>query len=95
MTNITDIRIYKIEGTGNLKAFVTVTFDNSFAVHGIKIMEGDNGLWINMPASRDKKGEFKDIFHPVNKESREILVTSILDAYTVETTDGAPVESEF
>jgi|TARA_B100001971_G_C18242584_1_gene571906 stage V sporulation protein G len=84
MVDITDIRIYKIGGTGILKAFVTVTFDNSFAVHGIKVMEGDNGLWINMPASRDKKGEFKDIFHPVNKESREVLVTSILNAYESE-----------
>jgi len=81
MADITDIRIYKIESTGNLKAFATVTLDDAFAVHGLKIMEGDSGLWISMPASKNKRGEFKDIFHPINKEAREVLITAVLKAY--------------
>ncbi|MDP6459897.1 MAG: SpoVG family protein, partial [Candidatus Hydrothermarchaeota archaeon] len=81
---ITDIRIYKIESTGNLKAFATVTLDDAFAVHGLKIMEGDSGLWISMPASKNKRGEFKDIFHPINKEAREVLITAVLKAYEKE-----------
>jgi stage V sporulation protein G len=81
MADITDIRIYKIEGTGNLKAFATVTLDDAFAVHGLKVMEGDSGLWVSMPASKNKRGEFKDIFHPINKEAREVLVNAVLEAY--------------
>tara|TARA_Y100000294_G_scaffold150450_1_gene147747 strand:- start:129 stop:386 length:258 start_codon:yes stop_codon:yes gene_type:complete len=84
MADITDIRIYKIESTGNLKAFATVTLDDAFAVHGLKIMEGDSGLWISMPASKNKRGEFKDIFHPINKEAREVLITAVLKAYEKE-----------
>jgi len=84
MADITDIRIYKIEGTGNLKAFATVTLDDAFAVHGLKIMEGDSGLWVSMPASKNKRGEFKDIFHPINKEAREVLITAVLEAYEKE-----------
>lgn len=85
MADITDIRIYKIDGTGNLKAFATVTLDDAFAVHGLKVMEGDSGLWISMPASKNKRGEFKDIFHPINKEAREVLVNAVLEAYEKET----------
>ena len=84
MADITDIRIYKIESTGNLKAFATVTLDDAFAVHGLKIMEGDSGLWISMPTSKNKRGEFKDIFHPINKEAREVLITAVLKAYEKE-----------
>ena len=85
MAVITDIRIYKIKSTGNLKAFATVTLDDAFAVHGLKVMEGDSGLWISMPASKNKSGEFKDIFHPINKEAREVLITAVLAAYGKET----------
>lgn len=81
MADITDIRIYKTDGTGNLKAFATVTLDDAYAVHGLKVLEGDSGLWVSMPASKNKKGEFKDIFHPINKEAREALVTAVLGAY--------------
>lgn len=81
MAEITDVRIYKIEGTGNLRAYATVTLDDAYVVHGLKVMEGESGLWISMPASKNKKGEFKDIFHPINKEAREVLVNTVVQAY--------------
>lgn len=81
MAEITDVRIYKIEGTGNLRAYATVTLDDAYVVHGLKVMEGEGGLWISMPASKNKKGEFKDIFHPINKEAREVLVNTVIQAY--------------
>lgn len=81
MAEITDVRIYKIEGTGNLRAYATITLDNAYAVHGLKVMEGESGLWVSMPASKNKKGEFKDIFHPINKEAREVLVNTVIQTY--------------
>jgi len=62
-------------------AHATVTLGNAYAVHGLKIMEGENGLWVSMPASKNKKGEFKDIFHPISKEAREVLINAVLQAY--------------
>ncbi|MFQ6136274.1 MAG: SpoVG family protein [Candidatus Hydrothermarchaeales archaeon] len=81
MAEITEVRIYKMEDAGNLKAYATVTLDNAYVVHGLKVMEGDNGLWVSMPASRNKKGEFKDIFHPISSEARETLVSAVISEY--------------
>jgi len=82
MSEITDVRIYKMEDAGNLKAYATVTLDNAFAVHGIKVLEGDNGLWVSMPATKSKKtGEFKDIFHPISPEAREGLISTVISKY--------------
>ncbi len=81
MTQVTDVRIYPMEGTGNLKAYATVTLDKSYVVHGLKILEGETGLWVSMPASKNKKGEYKDVFHPITKEAREALVSAVIEAY--------------
>lgn len=82
MSDITEVRIYKMENAGNLKAYATVTLDNAFAVHGIKVLEGDKGLWVSMPATKSKKtGEFKDIFHPISPEAREGLINSVITKY--------------
>lgn len=91
MAEITDVRIYKIEGTGNLRAYATVTLDDAYVVHGLKVMEGESGLWVSMPASKNKKGEFKDIFHPINKEAREVLVNAVIGAYEK---GGSPKRTE-
>lgn len=88
MAQITDVRIYRIEGTGNLRAYATVTLDGAYVVHGLKIMEGEGGLWVGMPASKNKKGEFKDVFHPINKEARELLVNAVIGAYEKGSTEG-------
>ncbi|MFQ6137385.1 MAG: SpoVG family protein [Candidatus Hydrothermarchaeales archaeon] len=81
MAEITDVRIYKLKIIGKQKAFAAVTLDNEFAVHGIKVMENENGLWVSMPARRDATGEFRDIFHPITREAREKIINAVLEAY--------------
>ena len=78
---ITDVRIRKIAAEGKMKAIVSITFDNEFVVHDIKIIEGQNGLFIAMPSRKTPDGEFKDIAHPINTDTREKIQTSILKAY--------------
>jgi len=80
---ITDVRIRKISNDGKMKAIVSVTFDNEFVVHDIKVIEGQNGLFIAMPSRKTPDGEFKDIAHPINTTTREKIQTSILNAYEV------------
>ena len=78
---ITDVRIRKIAAEGKMKAIVSVTFDNEFVVHDIKVIEGQNGLFIAMPSRKTPDGEFKDIAHPINTDTREKIQSSILKAY--------------
>ena len=77
---ITDVRIRKIATEGKMKAIVSVTFDNEFVVHDIKVIEGQNGLFIAMPSRKTPDGEFKDIAHPINTDTREKIQNSILKA---------------
>lgn len=79
--HITDVRIRKIATDGKMKAIVSVTFDNEFVVHDIKVIEGQNGLFIAMPSRKTPDGEFKDIAHPINTSTRERLQDSILSEY--------------
>ena len=79
--DITDIRIRQIEQEGKMRAVVSVTFDNCFVVHDIKIIEGVDKLFIAMPSRKTPDNEFKDIAHPINMEMRELLQNSILDKY--------------
>ncbi|MDR0561424.1 MAG: septation regulator SpoVG [Spirochaetaceae bacterium] len=78
---ITDIRVRKVAGEGKLKAYVTVTFDDCFVVHNIKIIEGKSGVFIAMPSRKTRAGEYKDVAHPINPDFRTELQTKILDAY--------------
>ena len=78
---ITDVRVRKIASEGKMKAIVSVTFDNEFVVHDIKIIEGQNGLFIAMPSRKTPGGEFKDIAHPIKTETRERIQSAILEAY--------------
>ncbi|WP_027632551.1 septation regulator SpoVG [Clostridium hydrogeniformans] len=78
---ITDVRIRKISSEGKMKAIVSVTFDNDFVVHDIKVIEGQNGLFIAMPSRKTPDGEFKDIAHPINTETREKIQKAIFDEY--------------
>ena len=64
-----------------MKAIVSITFDNEFVVHDIKVIEGQNGLFIAMPSRKTPDGEFKDIAHPINTDTREKIQSSILSAY--------------
>ncbi len=78
---ITDVRIRKIASEGKMKAIVSVTFENEFVVHDIKVIEGQSGLFIAMPSRKTPDGEFKDIAHPINTETRESLQQAILSEY--------------
>lgn len=78
---ITELRIRKIEDDGKLKAYVTVTFDNCFVVHNVKIIEGQSGLFIAMPSRKTASGEFKDVAHPISPEFRNELQQKIIDEY--------------
>ncbi len=78
---ITDIRIRKVNADGKLKAYVTVTFDESFVVHNVKIIEGDSGVFIAMPSRKTKNGVYKDVAHPINTEFRTVLQDRILEEY--------------
>lgn len=78
---ITDIRVRRVGGDGKLKAYVTVTLDNCFVVHNIKVIHGRNGTFIAMPSRRTKTGEYKDVAHPINSEFRHTLQEQVLTAY--------------
>ena len=78
---ITDVRLRKVNSENRMKAVASVTFDNEFAVHDIKVIESQNGLFIAMPSRKTPNGEFKDIAHPINAETREKIQTAILEAY--------------
>lgn len=78
---VTDVRIRKINNEGKMKAVVSVTFDNCFVVHDIKIIEGQNGLFIAMPSRKTPEGEFKDIAHPINQEMRDLVQKAVIEKY--------------
>ncbi len=78
---ITDIKVRKINAEGRMKAVVSVTFDDCFVVHDIKVIEGQEKLFIAMPSRKTPDGEFKDIAHPINAEMREQLQEMILAKY--------------
>lgn len=78
---ITDVRIRKMTKEGNMKAVASVTLDNEFAIHDIKIIEGEKGLFIAMPSRKTPEGEYRDIAHPISHEAREVLQSAILEAY--------------
>ena len=90
--NITDVRVRIVEAGGKMKAVASITIDDEFAVHDIKIIEGDNGLFIAMPSRKSADGQFRDIAHPINPETRAALQTLILDSYERALTDGTSRE---
>ena len=78
---ITDVRIRKIAKEGKMKAIVSITLDGEFVVHDIKVIEGEKGLFIAMPGRRAGDGEYRDIAHPINSETREMIQNIILEKY--------------
>lgn len=81
--NVTGVKVYKIEGKDKLRATATITLDDAFMVHGLKIIEGETGLFVVMPAVK-KNGVFKDIAHPVTSEMRNAIVNAVLEEYNKE-----------
>ena len=78
---ITDVRVRKITKEGKMKAIVSITLDNEFVVHDIKVIEGEKGLFIAMPSKKATDGEYRDIAHPINSATRESIQRIILDSY--------------
>lgn len=78
---ITDVRIRKVARDGKMKAVVSITIDDVFVVHDIKVIEGERGLFIAMPSRRASDGEFRDVAHPINSETREMIQDTILRQY--------------
>ena len=78
---ITDVRIRKMSKEGKMKAIVSITLDGEFVVHDIKVIEGEKGLFIAMPSRRAGDGEYRDIAHPINSQTREMIQNIILERY--------------
>lgn len=89
---ITDVRVRKLSEEGKMRGIVSVTFDNAFVVHDIKIIEGQNGLFIAMPSRKVSEGEFRDIAHPINADMRFELQNEIIKAYEEAKTKIGEVE---
>lgn len=78
---ITDVRVRKVAKEGKLKAVVSITMDEEFVVHDIKVIEGEKGLFIAMPSKKALDGEYRDIAHPINSETRDRIQGIILEKY--------------
>ena len=78
---ITDVRLRKLNSDNKLKAVASVTFDNEFVVHDIKVIEGEKGLFIAMPSKKASDGEYRDIAHPINSNTRDRIQSTILESY--------------
>ena len=78
---ITDIRIRKIAKEGKMKAIVSITLDNEFVIHDIKVIEGEKGLFIAMPSRKEKDGTYRDLVHPLNRAAREEIERAVFAAY--------------
>lgn len=91
---ITDVRVRKLSEEGKMRGIVSVTFDDTFVVHDIKIIEGQNGLFIAMPSRKVNDNEFRDIAHTINSESRNELQEAILKAYEEAKVKASEVENE-
>jgi stage V sporulation protein G len=86
---ITDVRLRKVNTDGRMKAIASITIDHEFVVHDIRVIEGNNGLFVAMPSKRTPDGEFRDIAHPISSATRQKIQEAVLDQYY---RSDAPVE---
>ena len=91
---ITYVRIRKIAKEGKMKAIVSITLDDEFVVHDIKVIEGEKGLFIAMPSRKTSNGEYRDIAHPINSQTREQIQEMILNEYQRALTDEDVTETD-
>ncbi|MCL2496493.1 MAG: septation regulator SpoVG [Clostridiales bacterium] len=78
---ITDVRMRKLLPEGKMKAIVSITLDDAFVIHDIKVVEGQNGLFVAMPSRKTASGEFRDIAHPITQEARSAIQEKVLETY--------------
>ena len=81
MVNVTDVRVRRINQEGRMKAIVSVTIDDAFVIHDVKVVEGQNGLFVAMPSRKMPDGDYRDIAHPINSEARSVMQNHVLEAY--------------
>jgi len=79
---ITDVRLIKVDGQNRLRAIAAITIDDCFVVHELRVIEGDNGLFVAMPSRKRANGEYKDIAHPINQETRKMIEEKVLETYS-------------
>ncbi|MGO3375077.1 septation regulator SpoVG [Brochothrix thermosphacta] len=102
---VTDVRLRRVETDGRMKAIASITFDGEFVVHDIRIIDGNNDLFVAMPSKRGADGEFRDIAHPINSDTRAEIQEVVLAAYAAaeeeakaklaeSTTEDIPVDDE-
>ena len=91
---ITDIRLKKVTKEGKMKAIASITLDNEFAIHDIKVIEGEKGLFIAMPSRKAADGDYRDIAHPINQETRERVQSLILAEYEKALLEEETAENE-
>ena len=91
---ITDVRVRKVAKEGKLKAVVSITIDDEFVVHDIKVIEGEKGLFIAMPSKKALDGEYRDIAHPINSGTRERIQNIILERYQQSLEEDADTAEE-
>ena len=86
------MRVRKVAKDGKMKAVVSITLDDEFVIHDIKVIEGEKGLFIAMPSRKASDGEYRDIAHPINSETRERIQTIILEQYEKAAAESAEAE---
>lgn len=91
---ITDVRIRQVAKEGKMKAVVSITLDNEFVVHDIKVIDGDKGLFIAMPSRKTGEGEYRDIAHPINSGTRDMIQKTILEHYEKALEEGTLESAE-
>ena len=91
---ITDVRVRKLSKEGKMKAIVSITIDNVFVVHDIKVIEGEKGLFIAMPSKKATDGEYRDIAHPINSATRDSIQKIIMEKYEQALLEPDTVEAE-
>ena len=78
---VTDVRVRKVDSNNRMKAVASITLDDEFVVHDIKVIEGEKGLFIAMPSKKSADGEYRDIAHPINSATRDVIQKTILESY--------------
>jgi len=93
---ITDVRLRRVNREGRMRAICSITFDNEFVVHDIRVIDGNNGMFVAMPSKRTPDGEFRDIAHPISSASREKIEARVLEVYHQmgEAEDSEPVSEK-
>ncbi len=87
---ITDVRVRRITKEGKMKAVASITLDDELVIHDIKVIDGDKGLFIAMPSKKAADGEYRDIAHPINSQTRQKIQTMIFNAYEKSLSDPDP-----